>query len=105
MKSLEELAQEAKDAQRAYDTAVHSIKRAKVVPTAKVAEDDTIIATSTLKGFKFDCNAKGDLVVKHTVATMYDALSILYNQKDLGNLMLLVVGIMEEVKALQDSKL
>jgi len=91
-KTIEELAKEAKEAQRLYDTALHEAKNS--------SGNKRIIATSDAKGFKWDCDAPRALVIKHTKATLDNALATL--KSDPLTQIQLVMAIMESLKKAAD---
>ena len=89
---LNKLEQEAKEAQRKYDKAKQTQKGE--------AKMGTIITTSTKEGFKFDCNAGSDLLVKHTVATVKRSLEVLEDRP--VETILLVMELMNELSSLAE---
>jgi len=94
--STDELKVLAREAQRAYDKAVHDKK---VNDANKIPLDEgVVIATSNKVGFEWRCNADGELVVRHVVATINSAVETL--NKDNNNELhkvALAMGIMTAV--------
>jgi len=94
MKTIEELAEIAKQAQREYDNAKNK---------AGKAPKGTIVATSNEEGFVFDCNASSQSIIKHTTATIQSAFTALK-----GNTLAkgtLIIDIMAVVKAIAEKEL
>ena len=100
MTKLEKLAQVAKDAQRAYDTAVNEARSENEAECdiCKLCKENEIVTRTTAKGFEFASKATSDMVVESAVAHLTSAFTALKDGDATLDTMVLVLKIKDVIK-------